>query len=524
MKIAERQHIPHLTKLFIALCAVLAGVICALNCPAYDDAGYARLYRDTTVFGEPFAGFGKWLNFIPEHFLTFNGRIPDKFMPLMSLLPPLGKFLLEAAVIWLMLTAAVRLASGNRRMTPSGAVVCAASVMLLVPWFDNGFLSCMVLNYHLTIFLNFLWLWLFVYADDSRRGRWRLLGLILLSLLAGGCHEGESVLLLPGIAFAACKMRPLSMRRLLMICAYVAGAALILVSPGLWNRADVSIHRPDPQYFTIFVVAANVAILFLAACAVLFYRRLRHRRLPPYSRPEWLLITIFALQVAAITLLFFSVGFFIRMWWFGVSSAIVGLAIILHRISIPQTLTKIAASLIGALVLANFAIVVYYQSLIKQEHDAVILAYRHSPDGVVYHDFQYIGRPLPLCLRRQQRDLFMTEHTAQLPGLYRTDDTPISLLPTVLRDSTAFAALPTTPDTIVRKSADCYLVWQPALKTEVYGEMAYLDDAGQESIVRVTATPIPSGRPGVGYVCLRPAWHSWQTDTDIRTPLRVALY
>ena len=160
---------------------------------------------------------------------------------MLNLVPESVPKLLNAAMFVLLTAMTARFTARSAALRPVTAALAFAMLFLLLRGFRTSFIWLMgSFNYLWVMVANMAFLLAFRSADSSRMG-WRCLPLLLpLSFLAGWTHEALSVPValallhwlfrhrrgLPGHPGTYCAL------------AYMLGAAMIMLSPALWHRAD----------------------------------------------------------------------------------------------------------------------------------------------------------------------------------------------------------------------------------------------------------------------------------------------
>ncbi len=207
-----------------AIASLVYGLLSYLVPFQLDDIWYAGL-RDR---------FGGYMEIMQFHWLEQNGRLGNLLCPF--LIGELPKWLFAIAVGCcsgglLVQSARLSCRAGDR------CDWCRILFFWLVfavglPWHDDIMVADFALNYVLSAWLNITFLT--VFFGHRRVG----LLFMICGVAAGWSHEGVSVPLLCGLLlWGIVRSKEFDRRKCLLLICYALGIAIVVSSPGLWERA-----------------------------------------------------------------------------------------------------------------------------------------------------------------------------------------------------------------------------------------------------------------------------------------------
>ena len=334
------------------------------------------------------------------HYMNANGRLfPHMTSQAFGALIGKPVFnVLNAFVFFLMITMVTLLIVDHRKRFWKWWVVVLSGLWLLMPETNTCF-------FLMTYALNYLWssaicasfLYLYSYISYHRVSPW--LGGIgcVFAFGAGWSHEGMAVGIAAGLFFDQCfdiYSHRLNTQKLIWAICFVAGAFLLCIAPGNFNRTDAAL----PLYNHLLSFARlRIFWMFLLAWVVF-------SRSTDFIKQNRLLLVALAFQ----SLFLFYVGYRNGrvLWGTELFSFILLLKVFADKERNGYFLTYLSYTCLLLLVV-HFSWLVYRSGEVRKQYDEVIEKYLASEDGAVYYDLyletEIVRRfiPAPLCNNRQ---------------------------------------------------------------------------------------------------------------------------
>ena len=302
------------------------------------------------------------------HYMNANGRLfPHMTSQAFGALIGKPVFnVLNAFVFFLMITMVTLLIVDHRKRFWKWWVVVLSGLWLLMPETNTCF-------FLMTYALNYLWssticasfLYLYSYISYHRVSSW-LVGIgCVFAFGAGWSHEGMAVGIAAGLFFDQCfdiYSHRLNTQKLIWAICFVAGAFLLCIASGNFNRTDVAL----PLYNHLLSFA-RLRIFWMFLLAWVVFSRSTDFKLFSFI----LLLKVFADKERN--------GYF---------------------------LTYLSYTCLLLLVV-HFSWLVYRSGEVRKQYDEVIEKYLASEDGIVFYDLNLesdiVRRfiPAPLCNNRQ---------------------------------------------------------------------------------------------------------------------------
>lgn len=354
------------------------------------------------------------------HYMNANGRLfPHMTSQVFGALIGKPVFnVLNAFVFFLMITMVTLLIVDHRKRFWKWWVVVLSGLWLLMPETNTCF-------FLMTYALNYLWssaicasfLYLYFFIGHHRVSSW-LVGMgCVFAFGAGWSHEGLAVGIAAGLFFDQCfdiYSHRLNTQKLIWAICFVAGAFLLCIAPGNFNRTDAAL----PLYNHLLSFSRlRIFWLFLLAWVVF-------SRSTDFIKKNRLLLLALAFQ----SLFLFYVGYRnARVLW---GTELFSLILLLRLFADfgKQRIFSLATYSLLTLLTVHFGWLIYRSGEVRQQYDEVIALYMDSPDGIVYYDLhpesELVSRyiPTPLCGDRP-----FERHIISV--FYYRDKKPLRILP-----------------------------------------------------------------------------------------------
>ena len=178
-----------------------------------------------------------------NHYSTINGRsVAGTLAQIMiNLVPESIEKALNIVMFCLLILLIVRYVAHQKEDKPIIAILSFALLFLVISGFGSGFIWLLgAYNYLWPLVLNMTFLLVLRRMGDKAMN-WKLLPFVLLSFIIGWTHEAITLPLAFSLCIYTMMNRQDMWRRANTYCiiAYSLGMLIIVVSPSLWNRADI---------------------------------------------------------------------------------------------------------------------------------------------------------------------------------------------------------------------------------------------------------------------------------------------
>lgn len=480
-------HDGKITVGFIVLISLLTGAMSYFTCIVGDDLFYSGVYSDTIFGGKPFPGFEPWFELFKNHWMYTNGRFGDKFMPLFLVLPHLSLAFIQTICTFIICKYASLLTIGAYWATSRRSILLTSALLILPPWYNTGFLVCILVNYQIALALSLPWTW--YYINPPKDNKWTLFALGLLSVLVGMWHEGFSVFALPAVILSQILRKDKTRSTWLMTVGFIVGVIILLSSPGFWARMDTS-FAPREYIWPLFIKKSFIELAFIALVLFTVIRNYRCNLRPILSRAQWIFVSV-ALTIVFCTIYvnFHVTADNLSVWWFAAVYSIIGCFILLGPVRDNVLLKNVVTGIAGVAVLVHLCLCVYYQYQVKEDYDRIMAQYLSSNTGVVYADAVNKAGPQLLTLRKSQYYLY--DYLLPHAHSVHSSDKPMILLPTEFKTLKPSAIIP------IKGSPGFYLTPGGEYIFQNFGRhepgeawFCYLDKSGTNCCFKVYAMPI----------------------------------
>lgn len=423
-------HDGKITVGFIVLVSLLTGAMTYLTCFVGDDLVYSGVYSDTIFGDKPFPGFGPWLELFVNHWVYFNGRLGDKLMPLFLIMPHIVLAFIQALCTFLIIKYTSLIAIGTNWYESRRTLLLLSALLVFTPWYDAGFMICILVNYQISLVLSLIWTW--YYINPPQVKKWGLAALVLLSACVGMWHEGFSVFALPAVVLSQILRKDKTPVTWVMTISFIIGIIILLLAPGFWNRMD-NTFEPRDYNWPLFFKKSFIELIFIALTIFTIVRNYLRKRKPVLTREQWIFVAISLSVVFCTIYVNFNVyADMLRVWWFACVYSLTGCFILVGPVRLNSLLKNVVTGIVALAVIVHLSLCVYYQNQVKGDYDKIMEEYINSDNGVVYAETKRKSGPELLTLRKSQYYLY----DYLLPHAFNVhpQEKPISLLPPELKD------------------------------------------------------------------------------------------
>lgn len=502
---------------YVGFCALLLALMSFFTCRVADDIGYACWYREYIYQGGDFPGFGPAKEFFIHHWKHVNGRLGDKLIALYLVLPVWTTAAFQFVCSYTMFVFACRLAYGLNWARRLGSVVLTSLFMLVLPWYDSGFLVCMFLNYQVALMLALVWIWYFINPPRLTLGN--VVAMMLLSFCAGSWHEQFSLIALPAVLGWQVLKKDRNLATWILTLSFVSGIAFILTCPGWWVRLENEFSPLHINWMSILLKGCvSLPFVIVFACVAILCKT-KWKGFMRYSNADWFLMLFSIMQTSGTLYVASHVNdVLFRLWWYASAFSLVAWAIVFKPYHFARSFRYVTTVIVTVCVVVNMSTSLYWQILIKRDFDAVMADFVCSPNGVVYKDVE-ASYMIPLCtLRKPQRNVFM-HYLIPNTCYVRPDGKYLSILPTELRmiETLPLRAVHGAPG-FWRTPEGHLLQSATHINRPTGSTLAYKDASGETRYKVALSFPIHASRDS-SLVFVWTHSHMFEAVDDVMTPL-----
>ncbi len=373
------------------LTAILWGVLYWLTPLMLDDWQFIGTYREANG-GDAGFSLSAWKAYMAELRDFDNSRIGNLISPFTTLWSPWKEIFpwltgcLTALLFWF----AARLGFG-RRMGWTGYSVMWLALTLFLPWRNALLVRDYALNYIYSGCVTFTAVWLIM---GLRRWDARFWCALVISVLAGGWHEGFAVPALCGLGFVAL-LRRLKMSPQWWVCVivYAVCGAVMTLSPGTLSRSSremsMSYDYLSPNFlFDNFLPSFLVIVTFVTVLFPRGRRRLATLMRPAPGDPDSWVFPLFGSCAVVAGCFPFIINYTPRVCFWASVSSLVALAILLRPLwfGMWRWLRSVAGLFAVCLCTAHLCLAIYWENKVRIEWEEVTSAVSASPTGTVFID------------------------------------------------------------------------------------------------------------------------------------------
>ena len=339
-----------------------------------------------------------------NHYNTVNGRLPVTFVAqaIVSFCPKWIFNILNTIIFVLASLLTARLVT-PQRLSPRHIITSAAALFLLLPGhYETMLWATGAINYLWvgTLILSVLFLWHKLHT--IKIAGYLYPPIFIMGFIAGWSNEALSFGLAAGVAIELLfNHKKLSAAHITLAIGIIAGACMILIAPGSWNRLETisqptfSVEKYQPLLWALVLPATLAGVLwFLSRCNKQAFRFfITRHRISLTAATVLLPICLATYQYAGRS--FFGMALF----------CLIPLLDIGYQYVAPRA-TRVGIILFY-IAMALFIGLLYNEHCkVEQTHRALIETYAGSPDGSV-------------ALNTPQRAWFALPYTLNLDNEYR---------------------------------------------------------------------------------------------------------
>lgn len=392
-------------KIVILTISICYGLVCYFTPYQLDDLVYLLPYRDIKNGISSNFDINIYFDFFTEHYLNTNGRLGDKLLPLLLLLPKSIFALITSICIYISLHLCNKIIfNQSTNFLSFLALLC---LIVLPPWYNHIFVASFNVNYIWSMALNFIAIYYFFNSYSIKNSILQKSLILFAAFLAGTFHEVFSVPLLCGFAvYFVVNHKRINRFQIYLTISLLLGTLFLLTAPGFWNRVENSAEVSRPIYFWMIVCSAYFLSLIITVF-VLFkqHKCIRHKSID-YSKA--LVFFTSASVNFLITIMVAYLG--PRTFWAGQIFSIITIFLLLNEVDVfirkNNTYTKCATIAIVVFLISHCILCVKWQLIYYNQHNEIISLYHKSKNGLVYYDVKAAGDAPLITLRHISGDEF----------------------------------------------------------------------------------------------------------------------
>lgn len=327
---------------------------------------------------------------------TENGRLANYISPLFStIMPRMAGAIILGAAITLMITGAARLAVPYGRIGWKTITAVCCGTIFALPWHENIILVDYTLNYPFAACLEIWFLYVMMYGlyrkSKYLRGTAALCLYVLLALCAGSVHEGFAVPVFCGLAVIAIRHRfSREAKWWILFAVFTIGMMSSLLSPGIWERADVAGGSTIIQKIIrgkhVIAFGMGAIVCLAAAVATGLLHPATRKRLDAIYKEDRFIALFVIMTVSAAIAMYTS---YARGAWIGELSAIIMLVSLVRETCTGTRFKRIKSCIATVMLLVTSAFCignVYWQYRFHIQDREITTLLEQSADGCVYFD------------------------------------------------------------------------------------------------------------------------------------------
>lgn len=509
-----------ITQPILIIYSILMGIVAYYGVTTADDLFFSTYYRDFLIFDKSFPGLGPELDYFNYAWHLANGRIADKFMPLLMLLPRSVFGIVFGVSVWFTFSAAAKLTFGRGALRDVRSIVVATALLFFLPWNDYGLQRCSFLNYVAGLAVAANWLWLFVKRRETSSAQ--CVVLFLFSIVVGFWHEvfSISLLIVAATSYVADSERFRNRRALCMFVGLCLGTAVIFLSPGFYTRIEEETFQ-EPIYSFYYMLTGGMVSFAGSAIALILLLSGKVRRGLGLDTKQ-LAVCVVGLVVLLSFTSFTAYSFGLparRIWWFSDFLTVVILArmigTLVKKRSCVVTSAVLCCVAMSAVLIASVAV----QRRIYNEHQAILSQYVESGGGRVYYDTFLLDLDLLYSPLFFQSDLYTRAYEHPYGELYFGCPKPFFVLPSEFRNLDLRSCRDCGNGVAV--TPDGHAIYRMSGPEKQIGKyLFYRDSEGNMHDAPVILQPL--NRDSVGRVYyISPVFRPWRNDPEIVLPERI---
>lgn len=404
-----------------------------------DDILFMNMYLENSGGSTNFSLKGI-LGFIEVMRKYDNSRISNMFAPICALVTPFKQ--LFPFFTGLCVCGCVRIISiwSNKSQSPFATFLIWMTILIFLPWRNNIFSQDYSLNYVFGSFITLLNIYFIVNHEKKGWKASNFCGIIILSIVAGGWHEGFAVPTIFGLfvctIFNRFKRSP---QWYAILATYFISAIAFGLSEGMINRAIIEQTTPIPLvYYKLIADLFVPIILFLCVMVGCVYKKGR-KILKKIFCNDVVVIFFFTCIIASIISIKFDHT--ARTAFYPDLCAIIVVFVAFSQIGIKDYVTcernrrwikYLIGFLFSGIWLIQGASSIYWQHIFYEENKEIMKGISESKTGTFFYDITMPEEVPIYTLYFPSKSNWVTEMQLRSVRDYLSNDMA-SIVPTALR-------------------------------------------------------------------------------------------
>lgn len=251
-------------------------------------------------------------------------------------------------------------------------ITLIAMYVIVMPWYDQMFFTCFVINYIWATCLSVAALYIFFFHPKAPKQKYKQALMLITCFLAGGFHEGISLPIFIALSFyIIINHRIVTKWQIAVTLTLLPGIIFLLTSGGFAER--VSINTTFEYIYNFYLVLKYNYCIILFIVTILACTTFKKGRNIIREIPHSIVLVFLIIAIISFGIHIFN-QFAARVGWVGQLSSFLGCIYIWRQIlSDKVTIFSALYSIIITLLVAiHLSVACYYGYNIKKEYDTVL--------------------------------------------------------------------------------------------------------------------------------------------------------
>ncbi len=315
-------------------------------------------------------------------------------------------------------------------------ITLIAMFVIVMPWYDEMFFTCFVINYIWATCLSVAVLYIFFKHANPPKQKYKQVLLLIVSFLAGGFHEGMSLPIFLALSvYIALNHHTTTKWQIAITATLLPGLIFLLTSGGFSERISINTTLEYLSKFYLVLKYNYCILLFIGTIIVcLTFKRGRNiiKQIPSSILLVFLIIAFISYGIHVLN------QFAARVGWMCQLSSFLG-CIYIWRQVLPNKATLLStlySTILTIIIALHLSLSCYYGYNISKEFDIVLERYQQSTDGTVFADITTEHDVSPFVLKKPYYELFTYTWNIGWFDIYHSGKKKfLAVVPESLRDT-----------------------------------------------------------------------------------------